>query len=440
MISGLSRTSKQLLTWIGVDRDTFLGKFGQDVLWNVASFAVMAACGVSINLIIGRWYSAEALGVFNQTYSVYVIVSQFAVAGVHLSVVKYVAEYAHDAGTYRKINTAALLLAGFFAFISSAALWLLRDQIGRLFDSPGIAQGIALIAPGLFFFSINKVFLSIFNGLSRMRIYAVFQTLRYLLIVSGLLLLAIFHAPSNSLVLTFTLAELILLLCMLPVIFPEFALTAFRTLRPWLRAELDFGLRSFLSNVLLQMNTRVDVLVLGLFWDDHTVGIYSFAAILIDGIFQLPIVLRTNYNPLLVRLISAGKLDELKIRVRKGVRVTYAAMVVISLSVLLCYPLGALVVSDPNAYLQSWPVLAILSAGLLFASGYIPFSNLLLAAGRPGLHTLLTAAWVLVNILLNLWLAPLYGVWGAAVGTALSYVWLVVLVKVTTKMVVGVRI
>ena len=110
MISTIARSSRQLLAWIGLDRDTILGKFGQDVLWNIASFGVMAACGVAINLIIGRWYNPEALGVFNQTYSVYIIVSQFAVAGVHLSVVKYVAQYAHDASIYRTINTAGLIL------------------------------------------------------------------------------------------------------------------------------------------------------------------------------------------------------------------------------------------------------------------------------------------------------------------------------------------
>jgi O-antigen/teichoic acid export membrane protein len=61
-------------------------------------------------------------------------------------------------------------------------------------------------------------------------------------------------------------------------------------------------MKSFFSNVLLQMNTRIDVLVLGLFWSDHIVGIYSFAATLAEGVYQLLVVLRTNYNPMLVRL------------------------------------------------------------------------------------------------------------------------------------------
>jgi O-antigen/teichoic acid export membrane protein len=440
MISNLSQTSRQLLTWIGIDRETVLGKFGQDVLWNVASFGIMATCGIGINLIIGRWYSPDVLGIFNQTYAIFVIASQFAVAGIHLSVVKYVAQYSDNADIYRPMNSAALILAALFAGISCAALGLFSNQIGRLFGSPGVAKGITYIVPGLFFFSINKILLSILNGLSRMRVYAVYQSLRYIMIIASLLIIAVLQMPGESLMLSFSMAELIIFVAMLPVIFREIALPPINTLRNYLRIHLNFGMRSFLSNVFLQTNNRVDILILGLFWSDHTVGIYSFAAILVDGIFQLPVVLRTNYNPVLVRLISENQLQGLITTVSKGVRITYAAMLVICLSALIFFPLGALVVSHSADYLKSWPILAILLTGLTLGSGYIPFSNILLQAGRPGLHTIMVGFWVLSNLLLNMLLVPRYGIWGAAVATALAYTLLAVFVKVSTWGVLKVRI
>ncbi len=440
MLTSISRTSRQLLAWAGMDRNTLFGKFGQDVLWNLASFAIMAACGVGINLIIGHWYTAGTLGVFNQTYSIYVIASQFAVAGIHLSVVKHDAQFAGEAEIYRPANTAALILAAMFAGASCFLLLRFNLQIGKIFHSPGVARGIVYITPGLFFFSINKILLSIFNGLSRMRIYAVYQSLRYILIIIGLLVIAMIGAPGESLVLSLTLSEIILFMCILPTIYGEFSLPSFSMLRRWLQVHLDFGMRSFLSNVLLQMNTHVDVLTLGIFWSDRTVGIYSFAAILVDGIFQLPVVLRTNYNPVLVHLISGERLDDLKSTVRKGVRITYLAMSTFCLAVVLLYPLGLLVISDRSEYLQSWPILAILLTGLVIGSGYIPFSNMLLQAGRPGLHTVMTGIWVATNIGLNWLLTPHFGVWGAAVATATAYALLFVFVKLSTRLVLGIRI
>lgn len=273
-----------------------------------------------------------------------------------------------------------------------------------------------------------------------MRTYAVYQSLRYLLIIAGLLALIWMRSPGERLLLAFSLAELVLFFAMLPAIWKEFSLPSPVVLRQWLQAHIDFGLRSFLSNVLLQTNTRVDVLILGLFWSDSTVGIYSFAAMLIDGLYQLPVVLRTNYTPVLVRLIAEGRLDGLKAVVKKGVRFTYALMAAICLSTLLIFPAGVFVVSDGGSYLKSWPVLAILLTGLALSSGYIPFSSILLQSGRPGLHTLVTGAWVLSNILLNLVLVPAYGIWGAAAATALGYALLVFFVKRTTWSVLKVQI
>ncbi|MHA2403448.1 MAG: oligosaccharide flippase family protein, partial [Candidatus Kariarchaeaceae archaeon] len=214
MLSGLNRSTNSLLKLIGLQREDLSGKFGQDVLWNIGSYGVMAVSGVIINLIIWLAYSPDVLGVFNQVFAVYVIASQFAVAGIHLSVVKYVAQYSLQVEIYRAINTAAVLLATVIAGLSAILLLLFSEPIGILLNSPEVARGIIYIAPALFFFSINKVLLSIINGLSRMKLYAIFQALRYLLIVAALVTLIIRQAPGEVLPFAFTIAEGILLLCL----------------------------------------------------------------------------------------------------------------------------------------------------------------------------------------------------------------------------------
>ena len=83
MLSRLFRSTNSLLKLIGLQREDLSSKFGQDVIWNVASYGIMAVSGVVINVIIWLVYSPDVLGVFNQVFAVYVIASQFAVAGVH---------------------------------------------------------------------------------------------------------------------------------------------------------------------------------------------------------------------------------------------------------------------------------------------------------------------------------------------------------------------
>ena len=61
-------------------------KFSNDLWFNAAAFGGSAVLGVLLNLFIVRYHDAAALGVFNQVYAVYILLSQLAVGGVHLAV------------------------------------------------------------------------------------------------------------------------------------------------------------------------------------------------------------------------------------------------------------------------------------------------------------------------------------------------------------------
>ena len=43
--------------------------FGQNVLWNMASLAFLAAAGLLLNFAIGRFYGPAALGLFNVVFT-----------------------------------------------------------------------------------------------------------------------------------------------------------------------------------------------------------------------------------------------------------------------------------------------------------------------------------------------------------------------------------
>jgi len=420
--------------WLGIDKQVLLGKFGTDVMWNVASLAVLAVCGIIMNIIIAWYYTPDILGAFNQVYAFYMVFSQFAVAGIHLSVLKYVAQYSTKPGTYRSLFTVALFLSSGFAIVACIVFWLIRGEFGRLMlNNSGVSTGVAYATVGLFFFSINKVFLSMLNGLSRMKSYAVYQALRYIFMILALIGATILHSPGDHLGIIFSVAESVLFLCMLPVTLPEMQWPTLTMLKEWGRKHLDFGIRGFFSNVLLQLNTRVDVLILGYFFNDRIVGIYSFAAILAEGIYQLPFVLQLNYNPILVNLIADHKVDELKLTIKRGVRFSYLAMFAIGLAAVLIYPLGISLVTNKTDFMQSWPIFAILMAGIVLASGYVPFGTILLQAGRPGWHTIMIMILVFGNIAGNYLLVPVLGSTGSAIATGFSYALSMVLLRLFTK-------
>ena len=80
-----------------------------------------------------------------------------------------------------------------------------------------------------------------------------------------------------------------------------------------------------------------------------------------------------------------------------------------------------------------WPLFATLVIGLVVVSGYIPFNHILLAAGRPGTHTLVILLTLACNIIGNALLIPLLSAQGAAIATAVSYVCHVVFLLALTR-------
>ena len=68
--------------------------------------------------------------------------------------------------------------------------------------------------------------------------------------------------------------------------------------------HLSFGSRALFSGIFLEINSRVDILVLAYFLDDSSVGIYSCFAVIGEGIYNLFVVIKNNFSPKLVKLYS----------------------------------------------------------------------------------------------------------------------------------------
>jgi O-antigen/teichoic acid export membrane protein len=210
--------------------------------------------------------------------------------------------------------------------------------------------------------------------------------------------------------------------------------------RGWSSTHLRYGLKSVVSGMLLELNARVDVLMLGVFLDDARVGIYSFAAMLAEGCFQLLVVLQNNYNPVLARQIATRRFAQLEAMVRKGKRNTYLLMAGVGLAAVAVYPLVLDLLTNKPGFQDSFLPFAVLIGGIVLMAGYYPFSQTLLMANRPGWHTGLMVLVVASNVLFNRLLIPHLEIEGAALGTALSFLASVIFLKALVRARVGVRL
>ena len=405
-----------------------------DVVWNLVSFAVMGIAGLALNLLIATFYDASTLGVFNQVYAVYILLSQVAVAGIHLSVLKYAAAEPKAAD---EILIGALLSVVAVASFWAAAGYFASGPIGDLLKSPSVARGLRAVAPGVLFFAINKVLLALHNGLGRLRSFAVFQALRFGLIVGLLLAFTVASSPGEQLPLIFTLAEACLLIALLAFTTKHHSISFSRRGAVWIRRHLAFGWRALFGSLLADVNTRVDILILGYFANDATVGVYSFAALIAEGFSQLSTVFRNVVNPLLAKYRAERTTQELEQKLRYGIRLTYKYTVPMGLVLVSVYPVIVRLLVGPE-YLAGWPAFAVLMAGITASMGYSAFTMLLNQGGYPGHQSVFFALTFFTNLLLNVLLVPVMGMLGAAVATGISFVVSIVYLRVLVQRAMGV--
>lgn len=408
-------------------------KFRQDILWNLVSLAVLGISGILMNLIIARTYGAAVLGIFNQTFAAYILFSQFAAGGVHLSTAKHVAEHSDDRKKTDAIITSAALLTLILASFATLAFWLMRGRVGVLLDSPGVEEGMKWAAPGVFLFAVNKTLLGAINGLRWMRTYAAAMALRGVLWLVTLFAVIGMGWPGERVALILSVSEAGALVLVLARICGRFCAPAAAGTWDWARRHFIFGLRSFGSGVLLELNTRVDVLMLGVWWSDAVVGVYSFASMLVEGFAQIPLIVRANVNPMMAQHLSTRNDDALAVLIRKVRRATYFGMFALGVVAAFAYPLAVGLATDNEVFRASWPVFVILLTGMTLSSGYIPFGQVLLQAGRPGTHTLMIVTAVGFNVVGNLLLIPAWGATGAALATASAFVFSTLLLIVLAK-------
>ncbi|MHC1783424.1 MAG: polysaccharide biosynthesis C-terminal domain-containing protein [Anaerolineaceae bacterium] len=316
----------------------------------------------------------------------------------------------------------------------------MKTWLADVFESPEIATAINFTIPGLIFFSLNKVLLSYLNGLSRIKDFALFQSGRYFYLIISLIIIIALKTPPVTLTVIFTISEFFLFLTMLFKLPEIFQPVGRDLLSSWIRRHLSFGLRGFLSNVLLDLNTRIDILILGYLTSDAVVGVYSLAIVVIEGLYQIPIALRVNYAPVIVSLIKKEAWDELKATVGKGSRITWLVMAGIGLASVIVFPYSYLFLGNQSEFLQSWTPFIILVLGLVLASGYLPYSNIILQAGFPGIHTLMILFLVLLNLILNFIFASKFGAVGSAFATSLSLVAIIPLLKIFTRKTINLKI
>ena len=318
-------------------------------------------------------------------------------------------------------NECGLLCSG-SGDCGSFILNLSTPFLGRAFDSPLAAATMHNAAWGIASFPLNKVLISYLNGLRHMKAFSVMQSLRYIIVMLWVGVVSASELRFETVAYSFLVAELATSLSVVVYLLNRKLIPAMRLDLGWTKRHFMFGGKSLLSGIFVELNSRVDVLLIGLFLSDHNVGIYSFAAMLVDGLYHVLAMVRINYNPLLVSTIRDGDWTGAQGLLRQTKRIVLPVTFSLSLIIVTVFwVLTSVIVPEKGLDAGLLP-LCILVTAMTSISVFVPFDNLMLVSGHPGLQTVQHLTLVFSNIGLNYLMIPLLGINGAAIATSTSYI------------------
>lgn len=417
-----------------------LNKFNLDLTWNIAGFVITGIISISINILIIGYYDSASLGVFNIVYAIYILLSQLASGGIHLSVQKHIPQYSDDKKKTDIIIISAILITVIVTLLLTSIAYLLRDIPGEVFHNSGVTSGFTLVIPGLIFFSLNKVLLSFLNGYRKMKAYAFFLMMRSVLMIVILIILIMLNASGFMIPVILSGAEIILFLILVIYTGRFWNILFTKELSYWIKGHIRFGSKAVVGNVLLDVNSRVDVLVLGLYSSESVVGIYSFASSLSDGFTQLPYVLRTNINPVLTKCYFTKGKFVLERIMERSKKIFNRLLIPAGILCVLCFPVLVNIFGFQEKLSGGWTVFIVLMSGIIVSARYLPYQMIFNQLGFPGIQSLFLFLFFITNLVLNFIFAPIWGMYGSAIAVSLSFIAQAIYLKLLLWKKINIRI
>jgi O-antigen/teichoic acid export membrane protein len=173
------------------------------------------------------------------------------------------------------------------------------------------------------------------------------------------------------------------------------------------------------SAILVTIYMKIDQVMIPMYENASELGIYNTAASLSENWYFIPVAIVTSVFP---AIMHARKTDI--DRYYKRLQNLYDLMIILSVSIAIVMSLGSDLIYQllyKPAYWPGAPVLAVhVWAGVFVFLGSAS-GQYLIAEGYFKLSMLRTGIGAVVNIVLNLFFIPAYGIIGAAYATLIAY-------------------
>lgn len=172
------------------------------------------------------------------------------------------------------------------------------------------------------------------------------------------------------------------------------------------------------STIVIMIYMRIDQIMIREMLGEYEVGIYSAAVRLSEAFYVIPMLITASLFP---AILNAKKQSNERYKQRLQLLYTLMAWMAITIAVPITFLGDSLIIMlFGHAYQEASQVLVIHIWSSIFVFIGVAFSKYLLAENLTKIAFQRTLLGAVINVFLNLWLIPKYGVSGAAIATLLA--------------------
>jgi len=388
-------------------------------IFAMAARAAAVAFAMLANIVIARFYGAQAMGILAMVNSFLFLITIFTVLGTGTSILRLIPEHIarHSVTSAFRVYRKTQYVVAAVSVVSGTAFFFASGIVAdKVFSKPHLSFFFALAAGFVAFKSLMDLNSQAVRGLRLIRTFAFMQLLPSLamlvVLIAGTLL---FRHPNNP---VYSQLAAYAVTAMVGALIMDHAFKkGMRTddvVKPLAVPEiLSMSMPMLMSASMYFFTSQTGVIMLGMFRTESEVGYYSVASKLANLTAFVLQAINTMAAPKFSELYHTDKMDELFHVARKSSKLIFwtTAPILITL-VLLGRPLLGLFFGGD--FIVAYVTLIMLAIGQLVNSisgstGY--FMNM---TGHQNAFRNIMFCSALINIALSLALIPRFGMNGAA--------------------------
>lgn len=402
-----------------VARGVGIGSIGQ-VIGRVLVFAM--------TIILSRMLGASLFGAYVLGTTIVSLANVLSQLGMNNGVVRWVSHYRSegDDARVKGIIVQALAITFLLSVALSAAMFFTAGLMAEhIFDNPFEKQFVEtvfkILAFSIPFITLMSMSLWATQGLSVVKYSAYVEhvyrpVLNIALILVAYWLGAPVFGAAGAYVLSMAVGS-VLALWYLWKLFPKIAdrqVPAIFETRDLFRVSAPMIVASFMRH----LNMWTSTLVIGAFITTGAAAIYNNAARTALLASVIVVAFNAIFSPMISQLYRRNQMADLDLLYKDVSRWAFTANLVFFLSTILLAK-DVMSVFGPR-FVEGWPVLVVVAGAQMFSASVGSTGRILAMTDRQHVVMYATIGTVLLNLLLNFLLVPVYGIVGSAFATAVA--------------------